>query len=1154
MPKSDVEVSAPPAAWLKGGGTMGERIRSFDWSSHPMGPIERWPQSLRTALGICLDSRYPMAIWWGPRLCQLYNDGYIPVLGDKHPRSLGQRGDECWAEIWDVVGPIYERVVTLGESTFASDLLLLMERNRYLEETYFTFSYSPIRDEAGGVGGNLITCTETTQRVISERRLSTLRDLGARAAGGEREEEACARAVEALAANPWDIPFALLYLAAPEGHAFHLAGSAGVPDGSDAAPAVVETGSGPGSERGSDRGWPLAQLLAAGGAVAVQNLAARFDAVPPGPWPDPPECALLLPLGAPGQDRPTGALVAGVSRRRVLDTGYRDFLRLVASQIASAIANARAYEEERRRAEALAELDRAKTVFFSNVSHEFRTPLTLLLGPLQDLLDDDGRPLPAAQREHVETAQRNALRLLKLVNTLLDFSRIEAGRTDAVYEPTDLAALTRELASVFRSAVERAGLTLTVDCETPEADDHEAVYVDREMWEKIVLNLLSNAFKFTLEGEIAVRLRHLRSQEGDRVELTVSDTGAGIPAEEIPHLFERFRRVKVARARSQEGTGIGLALVHELVKLHGGAVRVESEPGRGSSFTVAIPAGTAHLPEERLGGPRALASTALGPAPYVDEALRWLLPSATGESAPTLAAAAPLDYAAERPRILLADDNADMRDYLSRLLSERWQVEAVADGQAALAAALAAPPDLVLADVMMPGLDGFELLRALRSNPATRALPILLLSARAGEEARVEGLEAGADDYLVKPFSARELVARIAAQLEAARLRGQIAESERVARRQAEADSRAKDQFLAMLSHELRNPLGAIRTAAHTLEGAGASPSLSPEAIRHLSRIITRQSRHLTLLLDDLLDVARVTAGKIELRRDPVNLAEIAERCLRTFTGAGLLERHRIEAEIAPAWVEGDATRLEQVVSNLLENAVKYTPAGGLVRLRAERRDGEAVLRVEDTGVGIPAEILPHIFDLFVQGERTLDRSQGGLGLGLTLVRQLVEKQGGRVEASSPGPGLGSAFEVRLPVFEPEREPAAARAEAGAATARDTPRRILLIEDNADSRESLQLLLQMEGHQVETAGDGRRGLELARELAPDLVLVDIGLPGLNGYQVAQGLASHPERGRMRVVALTGYGQESDHQRSREAGFDLHLVKPVEPARLRDLLS
>lgn len=430
--------------------------------------------------------------------------------------------------------------------------------------------------------------------------------------------------------------------------------------------------------------------------------------------------------------------------------------------------------------ERLTELDRAKTQFFSNISHEFRTPLTLMLGPLEDALGDGG--LAGAQRKRVEVARRNALRLLKLVNSLLDFARVEAGRAQASFEPLDLALATREFAGHFQSACDRAGLRLMVDCSSLP----EAVFVDRNAWETIVLNLLSNAFKFTRDGEIVVRLR---AADGS-VTLTVSDTGSGIPAHELPRLFERFHRVEGTQGRSYEGTGIGLALVRELVGLHGGTIRVDSILGEGSRFHVTLPLGHAHLPADRLRlSPLAPADPSRADA-FAAEVEQWLSDGGDTDGSDAGAddgvkgaaghGAVPGPARPERPLVLLADDNADMRGYVRRILTASgYQVVATGDGEEALAAARNRVPDLVLSDVMMPTLGGFGLLQALRADPRTGNVPVILLSARAGEEARVEGLTAGADDYLVKPFGARELVARVGGSLQLARMREEKAAAER---------------------------------------------------------------------------------------------------------------------------------------------------------------------------------------------------------------------------------------------------------------------------------------------------------------------------------------------------------------------------------------
>jgi signal transduction histidine kinase len=575
MPKDPTDLS-----FLSGGGEMGERMRAFDWSSSPVGPAAQWPQSLKTAVSICIGSRYPIVIWWGnPEYTMFYNDGYIPILGvTKHPGWLGRSGREAWKEIWSTVGPMLDSVFQTGEATWSEDLLLVMDRNLRREENYFTFSYSPIRGDKDKIDGIFCACYETTRRVVGERRLQTLRDLGRIEV--KSAEEACQVALNTLAANPHDVPFALVYLLDDDAREAHLICASGIENDTPAAPALITMT--------NDATWPLHDVFETGTAQVVADVEERFGSLPGGPWPESCNTALILPIGASGYARPSGFLVAGFSPRRILDAEYRSFFELVVGHISTAISNARAFQEERKRAEALAEIDRAKTAFFSNVSHEFRTPLTLMIGPLEETLADTS--VSAGVRDRLDVAHRNSVRLLKLVNTLLDFSRIEAGRIEAVYEAVDLQALTLELASMFRSAIEKAGLKLIVEGSPLEAE----VYVDREMWEKIVFNLLSNAFKFTFEGEITVRLK----KSGENVELEVSDTGTGIPEGELSHLFERFHRVKGARGRSYEGSGIGLALVQELVKLHGGAVRVKSEVGKGSTFTVSIPTGSAHLPAD----------------------------------------------------------------------------------------------------------------------------------------------------------------------------------------------------------------------------------------------------------------------------------------------------------------------------------------------------------------------------------------------------------------------------------------------------------------------------------------------------------------------------------------------------------------------------
>lgn len=748
--------------FLAGGGELGALMRAYPWDATELGPTASWPQSLKMAVRIMLTSLQPIWIGWGKDLTYLYNDPYKSIIGGKHPWALGRATHDVWREIWQDIEPLLDTALGGDQGTFVESQLLIMERNGYPEETYYTFSYSPIPNDDGTVGGIFCANSDDTQRVIGERQLALLRDLAAEAAATRNWQQACEHSAAALEKSSRDLPFALIYIAESGSSAAKLVATSGIERGHLAAPEAIAL------DRPSP--WPVGDVLRSHKLQVVSDLRTVFDVdLPAGPWPFAPKQAAVVPILPAGETGRAGVLVVGLSPVRLFDDNYRGFLSLVAGQIAAAIANAQAYEEERRRAEALAELDRAKTTFFSNVSHEFRTPLTLMIGPIEDVLNDASSTAVApVHRGRLEAAHRNTLRVLKLVNSLLDFSRIEAGRIDASFEPIDLARLTAELASNFESATKKAGLVLRIDC--PKLP--QPVYTDRDMWEKIVLNLLSNAFKFTFEGEIAVELRN--SADGRSAELTIRDSGVGIPSSELPRLFERFHRIEGQQSRSFEGSGIGLALVQELVKLHGGLIRAESDVGRGTVFTICIPYGTDHLSADQIGNERAPASTSLRAEAFIEEALRWLPAIETASETGGRADDTPemlFQGKTAGARILVADDNADMRTYVSRLLRPRWEVETVSDGLNALAAIRTKKPDLILTDVMMPRLDGFGLLREIRHDHDLRDIPVIVLSARAGEEARVDGLDAGADDYLTKPFSARELIARVNANLEMARLR-----------------------------------------------------------------------------------------------------------------------------------------------------------------------------------------------------------------------------------------------------------------------------------------------------------------------------------------------------------------------------------------------
>ncbi|PIG93945.1 ATP-binding protein [Gloeocapsopsis sp. IPPAS B-1203] len=1278
-----------------GNSEMAMRMRSLDWSQTPLGSIESWTQSLRSALSICLNSRFPIAIYWGQDCLLLYNDAWRPIVGDKHPWSLGRPAREVWSEIWGDIGPELAGVLATGEGTFHNDELLAMHRFGYTEECFFEYTFNPIQGQGGIVDGVFNIVTETTYRVLNDRRTRLLREVASRTGTAKTAEDVCALMVETLRSDPADIPMALLYLIDSDGRYARLYGSTEFALDSSVSPEIVDL-----TEENGNDSWAIARAVRTAQPQVIDDLVSRFGELPGSPCSEPPQEAMVLPIAATGQSRVTGVLVAVASPRRKLDDHYCDFFSQVTAQIAMAITNARSYEEERRRAEQLAELDRAKTLFFSNVSHEFRTPLTLMLAPLEDAIANLGETIPVQEREQLQLVQRNALRLLKLVNTLLDFSRIEAGRVQAVYEPIDLAAFTAELASVFRACIERANLRLVVDC--PPLP--EAVYVDREMWEKIVLNLLSNAFKFTFSGEIEISLKMKCKKESfeledstqnslreiqNYVELAVRDTGIGIPATELPYLFERFHRVKGAQGRSIEGSGIGLSLVQELVKLHQGAIDVTSVEGTGTCFTISIPTGTAHLPQDRIGASCTLASTALVAHPYLEEALRWLPEENEGETTreedkwsitEEFSLSRPLvPLSSSSARIVVADDNADMRDYLKRLLSQQYEVEAVSDGLVALSAVRQQVPDLILTDVMMPNLDGFGLLQAIRSEPQTREVPIIMLSARAGEEARIEGLAAGADDYLIKPFSARELLARVEATLKLAQLRReatqqeqvlrleaetakqqletilssirdgfyvldrdwrftyvndrhceiiampraeilrrniwdlfpaavdtdvyehfhramreqtplqfenlyapwnrwydhrvypspngltvfvaeisdrkqaeaereQLLQREQVAREQAEQANRIKDEFLAVLSHELRSPLNPILGWSKLLKTGNLNTAKTAQAVATIERNAKLQSE----LIEDLLDVSRILQGKLSLHVSPVNLAATIQAAIETVRLAAEAKSITVETNLDPevGQVSGDATRLQQVVWNLLSNAVKFTPTGGHISVQLQQVGDEACLTIGDTGKGIHPDFLPYVFDYFRQADGSTTRQFGGLGLGLAIVRHLVELHGGTVEANSEGEGRGAIFTVKLPLMMMQSTPKL-NSHSLELLLDLSGVQVLVVDDEPDSLEFITFVLEQAGASVVTATTASEALAILDQSRLDVLLSDIGMPDMDGYMLMRQVKALPpeQGGEILAIALTAYAGDFNQQQALQAGFQQHLTKPIEPQAL-----
>ncbi|TPX54596.1 hypothetical protein PhCBS80983_g05864 [Powellomyces hirtus] len=976
---------------LRDGGEMGRRTREFDWSKLSVGPREKWPPALTAAVNMILTSRFPFLIRnsYLPSALEnsvvFYNDAYIQVMGPKHP-ALGLLAVELWGEIWQEVGPDFARALN-GVTTYSSDMHLPMFRMGYTEETYFTYSISPILSDhtTKTVGGILAPSFEVTGRVIHERREHCVRELGSKAGTSTSLSEACSLSAECLALVPFDISFSMIYFLEADQMTLSLKATSGIDaNHALAVPTIFIGGPMPGClERITD-------VLRTKEAIDIP-LSVDLG-LPGGAWPEKPVEAMILPILKNNLDL-LGIAVLGASPRRRLDALYRNFFTLIVRQLSHNLCAAQSYEEERQKRETLAELDRAKTTFFSNISHELRTPLTLILGPVEEMLR--GNSVSATIRKELEIVQRNALRLLKLVTSLLDFSRIEAGRMQVSYRPTILGHL-------------------VVD----------PVYVHKDFIEKMMYNLLSNALKCTFTGRITVLSRQVDQQ----VEISVSDTGVGILDKDLPEIFKRFYRVEGGNRRSNEGTGIGLALSQELAKLHGGTITAKSTFGEGSTLTLTIPLGRSHLPSDRV--IELLDDTlSLGDidSQFLEEAMGWLSENddalnsgpfvSTKENpsgwSPTCSSTT--GAAAPEPYVLVADDNNDMSAYVKSLLSKSWRVRVVRDGQEALDMCERHPPGLLVSDIMMPRLSGLELVKHIRADPVLRLIPIILLSARAGEEARVEGLESGADDYMCKPFSGKELIARVRTHLELGRLRSELMHlarvspvgifradasgnvtyrsermltlsggggkdpalsnvhpddfpewspesdetggvvgflgavtdiSERVEMQQqqlneAEENRKSQESFIDMISHEIRNPISGILGSVDLLRrGIGVrekhakrSPEGREEMLTQIASdvecldAIHSCATHQRLIADDVLNLSKLKSGSFAINDrlfDPVKTIGDTVNMFKALMEAKSLS-FTSRMDWAHGKVHGDPERLSQVMINLLGNAIKFT-------------------------------------------------------------------------------------------------------------------------------------------------------------------------------------------------------------------------------------
>jgi PAS domain S-box-containing protein len=778
------------------------------------------------------------------------------------------------------------------------------------------------------------------------------------------------------------------------------------------------------------------------------------------------------------------------------------------------------------------ELDEIKTQFFANVSHELRTPLALILGPGQRLVDDDGTNMDLAQRREAgQVITRNARMLLKHVNDLLDMSKLEAGKLKIELVDTDVAAQIRFLAAHFAVLAAERGIDYEVD-----ANDPCVAAVDPDKLQRVLMNLLANAFKFVPDGgRVRCELKH----SANELVVAIDDSGPGVKPELRETIFERFRQGEGGSNRKAGGTGLGLAIAKEFIEMHRGRIEVlDSELG-GARFQIT-------LPRPRMSAGILQETTAAGPSFDRDMLIGMIeeLRPRPLHRQPDVSAT----DSTERPRVLVVEDNPDMNRFVTECLANEYEVISAFDGREGLESAMRFRPALIVSDIMMPNVSGDEMISQMRGIPELQEIPILLLSAKADEALMVRLLDNGAQDFIVKPFSEKELAVRARNLVHIQQAREQVDGL----RKAAELASRAKDEFLAILGHELRNPLSPIRNSLHLLRLSGElSPTLEP-----VRAIMERQVDHMVRLIDDLLDVSRISRGKFELQKQTIALATIVSTAVETAQPMIDAGGHQLAISMPaePMMLEADPIRLAQIVGNLLNNAAKYTRPRGQIWISARNEGDEAVISVRDTGLGIPENMLPRVFEMFAQVDRTITRSQGGLGVGLTLAKTFVELHGGRIVAHSDGPDQGSEFTIFLPMLRDCQVPLAQKLAPRNNETSLPRKRILIVDDTRAASFILGKLLETMGQQVFTATDAIEALACARRKRPNLVISDIGMPHIDGYELARRLRNEPGFKDIILVALTGYGQTSDKQQAQEAGFDYHLVKPVSLEALLDLLG
>ncbi|MGC1307992.1 MAG: PAS domain S-box protein [Phormidesmis sp.] len=1086
-----------PDSVFIGGGEMGSLMRAYDWTASPLGPVDTWPQSLRTMVGVMLASHHHMFVMWGPQLTFLYNDGYRSTLGIKHPQALGQSGREVWVEAWDTLGPMVQQVMSQGEAAGTDNLQLFIQREDGPQECYFGFCYSPIRDETGQVAGLFCTCNETTRQVVGDRRLHTLRSLDGIMTPIKTMSEAGRIALDVLVGNPHDVPFALLYLL--DGDLARLVSAAGISPDTAASPIIVDLTE-------AEIGWKFAEVRGRQQKIVVNDLAERFRDLPLNVWDFELTTAVVRPLKQPESDQVMGFLVMGVSPVQQFDDEYQGFFDLVVAHVEKTIIDAKAHSSERDRLAELIKRDR--------VLQESRQQLELAL-----------------KAGGIGTWEL-ALATPKL--TTSDQCKLNYGLPiDADFTHSVLIA---RIHPDDRDWVQ-AEIQQTIATGNPYDVEYRTVWDDGSThW------AIARAYLVSTEAGEPERL----------VGISIDITSRKRSEEAIRASESRFRRMV-------ESGIFGVVLGNTDGRLHYGNGYFCSLVGYSSDEIAAGQLRWDQLtpPEFSLLDTKAIEQlNAEGICtPYEKVFLHK-----NGRRIPVLITAAMLQGSYDGPQetigILL-----DLTD-INRVMVERDRFFDLSPDIFSIANLQGY---FTYASVAWEKITGF-------TAAEITSRPYLELVHPDDREATVEvaqNLSAGIaliyfeNRYRCKDGSYRWISWNVTTMPDENRLycigrdvsdrkrieleKEELLQREQSAREAAERANRIKDEFLAVVSHELRSPLNPILGWSQLLKRG----KLTAEKTAHALEIIERNAQLQVQLIGDLLDISRILRNKLEIEKVPVNLNAVVSAAIETVRLAAEAKSIQVKTVMSSCSVIGDAGRLQQVIWNLLSNAVKFTPEGGDVTIACAviSAKNSVQIKITDTGKGISAEFLPYVFEHFRQEDYSTTRKFGGLGLGLAIVRQLVDLHDGSVSVDSPGENLGATFTVQLPMAN---RPENAVLLSSTASALDlSGLRILTVDDEVDSQEITVFALEQAGASVISVRSGTEALEAIGQAVPDVLISDVGMPDMDGYMLMRQIRqmAPDQGGAVLAIALTAYAGESDQQQSLASGFQRHLTKPIDPDSL-----